>query len=166
MKLRVWNSAGVARDLAAGHVSEGDSFAYFVGSSVLLLVEGYVGTLIGTDIDWLLLYEFFVALVITVVGLRACYLVNGAGSGKDFLVRFICISLPVSVKLALVSWVLYVLFHLFPNPFLDPFLFVNEERAWALFSFLWVAGFTGAFYWRVWFHMRSVVQRCAKLAGS
>lgn len=159
MRIRLWNTSGVARDLAAGRVSEAQSFGYFFACSVLALVNSYAASFLAPEINWLLLYEFFVALAVTLVGVRACYIANEGAVGREFVLRFICISLPVGIKLSLLSWALTVLLYRYPQALLDPFIFVNPQRAWNLFTLLWVAVFTGAYYWRVCVHMRALNQR-------
>ncbi len=154
MKIRAWNTRGVARDIAAGRISQADAFGHFVGLSLLWVVNGYLAIFVTPPIEWLLLYEFFVVAAITIVGLRACFLANGGNEGKDFLLRFICISFPVEVKLFLLSWVLIAAIYAHPEMLVDPAVFSDPERAWTLLTFLWVAAFTGAFYWRVWHHLQ------------
>ena len=156
MNIHLWNTCAIVNDLRNRRVSEGDSCTYLIAILLLGVGESYLGIFVVPPIEWFLLYEIFVVVTVTVFGIRACFRANGGTTGKDFILRFTCISLPISLKLALVGWVLIFVIYRYPETILDSQVFVDPERAWRAITICWLTAFSAVFYWRVWHHLRLV----------
>ena len=154
MNIHIWNTKAVARDLVGGRVSEIDACGYLLALSLLFAADHYLAVFVVPPIDWMLLYEFIVVVTVTLVGLRACFLANGGRNGKDFILRFTCISLPINIKLALFGWAFVFVNYRYPELVIDSMTFADPERAWMVLTMFWLAAFTSIFYWRVWHHLK------------
>lgn len=154
MNVHLWNTGAVATDLARGRVSESDACGYLLALALLYVGEYYLGVFVVPPIEWFLLYEFVVVATLTIFGMYRCFLANGGNRGRDFILRFTCISLPISVKLSLVASALIYVFYHYPEAIVDAEVFADPEQAWRAITIVWLAAFTGIFYWRVWFHLR------------
>src|SRR5438270_432101 len=93
--MRVLDMNGAVGDLREGRVDEAESYRYLL-ARVILGVIGF-GLYSGEQSEPLSRFiSVAVDLLIAVVGLGACYRANQRGDGKDFVKRYICLSLPVS----------------------------------------------------------------------
>jgi len=94
-----WNTRQLALDLQNDSVSEKDQMWYLFVYVVLTTVLTLLLTWIPSDY-----YDSKMAdmlnLGVTVIGVLACYQANSRGDATRFVVRFICLSWPVSLRLA------------------------------------------------------------------
>jgi len=93
-----WNTRQLALDLREGKVTEQDEvrylFAYVIWTSISILVLKWIPS------EYALSKIADIAeLGVTIIGLLICYKANSRGDGREFVVRFICMSWPVSVRL-------------------------------------------------------------------
>jgi hypothetical protein len=153
-----WNTGAIAAKLGRGEIGERDAFLYFVANSVLWTVNLYYGVLVGARYGWLLFYELLVVLAITVFGLCKGFEANGGSDGSHFVLRATCLSLPLGIKVSLLSFASgWGIYYIFPTV-VDPMSFRDPTRVYQLFAFLLAAGITGFFYWRLWLHLSFVRQ--------
>jgi hypothetical protein len=105
------NAQGLAKDLAAGRVSDREKAYYLPAGWVLYTAIG-CSTLVFANQGrtWLALFELFMIIVIAVLGIQRCYEVSGGDSNKQFVVDFTCLLVPLTVKVYFVVWGLYWLF--------------------------------------------------------
>ena len=156
MAIHWWRTDKLAEELTNDGVSEPQSFWYAVISTIMVVVATYYATWFGGYQSWLLLVEFAAVCVITVLGLQECYKANGGASGSHFLKRFICLGVPVGIKLFIASLVIgQVAYFAFPlvvtqETFRSPF-FVYQ-----LFSFFIVGMFAVIYYWRIAHYMEHI----------
>jgi hypothetical protein len=89
-----WNTRQLASDLQEGKVAERQKmwylFAYVVPVSLELMLVKWIPSEYALS-----KMADFAVLGVTIIGLLACYRANSRGDGKDFVVRFICMSWPV-----------------------------------------------------------------------
>ena len=94
----IWNSSKLVEDLRSDTVTEKEKLKY-----VLFWV---VGTMIVSDPLFHFDYEYvlndailsLVMLVVSIAGTIYCYKVNKNGDNKDFISRYICLSIPVGIR--------------------------------------------------------------------
>jgi len=147
----LWNTKALAKELKEGTLNEWEKFKYFITG--VMLYELLISIPSDTDYN---LFEWVVISVsgflITFLGIYMCYKINKTGDGLNFIERFICISLPIMIKLSV--WSLLPLF-------IFVLLMGTEQEELASFdSFLGifiiatVIFITVLFYWRVYVHMK------------
>jgi hypothetical protein len=90
----LWNTQQLASDLQEGKVTEQQKmwylFAYVVPVSLELMLVKWIPSEYALST-----MANFAELAVTIIGLLACYQANSRGDGRDFVVRFICMSWPV-----------------------------------------------------------------------
>jgi hypothetical protein len=96
----------LAAALAASELSERDKFHYLLAWA---LIGVFINPLVGISHRWdhLRILSVVPSLLITAVGLVACFQANARGDNRAFLERYLCLSLPVS----LVTSAAYYLFY-------------------------------------------------------
>lgn len=104
-----WDVHGLAADLAARRVSERDKMLYYTltttlyaGSSALALVPPPPETPTA-----MLAGQILIIVASTLAGILICYEVNRRTDDRDFLDRMVCLSWPVTIRLAVVYLPLY-----------------------------------------------------------
>lgn len=109
-----WNDKKLAHDLHKGFVSEKQQMLYLLFVSILMSI--FLTSTVGYNI-WsvhapLTLHDYasdIVYLAISILIILVSFKINNKGDGKDFLLRYICLSLPISIKSILVGLILGVL---------------------------------------------------------
>ena len=108
VKIRVSKTSSLAQELADGTVPQATQALYLLCGWLFYALAGY-STLVYSNASktWLGLFEFLVIAVIGIFGVLYAYKMNGGGEGKQFVVRFTCLLLPVSVNVYVIMWSLY-----------------------------------------------------------
>ena len=90
-------------DLVHDRVSSKTVFIYFCISFVIFGKFSFLLQLLS-DYSLDQIFAHFVSgLIITLFGLTLCFRVNQKGDGRSFLARFFCLSVPILVRLFLLS---------------------------------------------------------------
>jgi len=168
MKVHLFNSSALAYELANDELPEGAQAMYLVGGWVISLIANY-STLIYSNAsrNWFGLSEFIVVLLISIIGLRFAYKCNGGKQGKDFVLRFVCLSLPVGMNTYLGVWGLFhVSGWIFRENFsrlsfssketADGFLFFSEQILPYAITLLFVSLSVTVLLWRISYHLSRI----------
>jgi hypothetical protein len=92
--------------LAAGELSEREKFQYLLfGAIIDVLLPSQVAGWTNWTRDRVMFVA--VSLVITVVGLLACFHANVRVDNRNFLERWLCLSFPLGIVLYVLYYVLY-----------------------------------------------------------
>ena len=96
----------LAAALATGALSERDKFQYLLAWTLL---GGFINQLVGTSSRWdqLRVLAVVPSLLITAVGLVACFQANRPGDNRAFLERYVRLSLLVGLVTYAVYYLLY-----------------------------------------------------------
>jgi len=109
MKLRLFSTKALARDLATSEVPPEAQAVYLLASFVMFTVAYYSGLVVSGAPVWTL-PSFLEALAIgaiTVLGISNAFNAGGGRANKSFLVDFTCLYVPVSITTMLVVWGVY-----------------------------------------------------------
>jgi hypothetical protein len=95
--MRFWNAKALVKELKENKLSEKEKFKYFFLFTVLtaLVMETSIYSEPIPD-EWI---ESLAVILITALGTLYCFLVNQAVDGQAFIERYICVSLPVVVRI-------------------------------------------------------------------
>lgn len=106
----LWNVEKISHDLRSGAVSQKEQMKYLLVLLVVLSVISYLGQYTvppgGRNIfDFVMVVA---SMVISFAGVWWCYRANGGSDGKDFLLRFVCLSVPIGNKIAVAMLVFFL----------------------------------------------------------
>ena len=96
----LWKVDHLAADLNNDHVSQKEQFKYtlvFTLINTLAMVAIAFGS--SEMSSGLMAVDLVVTLVITAAGISYCYHCNRQADDRDLIVRFICLGLPVTVRI-------------------------------------------------------------------
>lgn len=96
----LWKVDRLADELGNNQISQKEEFKYTLAFTLLgVLLMGMAAFGAGAVPPWLMATDLAIMLVITGAGIMYCYNRNQASDNQDFIVRFICLGLPVTVRI-------------------------------------------------------------------
>lgn len=156
MGIHFFSAKRVAQELRAGLISPNRAFWYFGAWLVFQeAVLGYSIYLMGPP-DTLTIIQGIASVAVIAIGLYQCYSANGGNEGRELLVRFGSLALPISVTLQigyeLVYWTMYYAYPVLTQGLSD----ADYQTVWhRAFVVAWV-GLMVIWYWRMAFWLRFV----------
>jgi hypothetical protein len=110
--MRLWNVNALAKDLAASRVSERDKLLFLLANLLFAAVMSELDKYRVVNPNAWHLTTSVLAIGIVAVGTVLCYRANKKGDGKHFMERYICLSVPVTIRLAFVLVCVLLLLYL------------------------------------------------------
>lgn len=95
-----------------GGVTETLSMKYLLVSSLAITLGYYLPREMSSFV-WVNRLEILVMFVVSIAGIYWAFLKNGAGSGQEFIQRFITFSVPVGIQLLLASAIISLIYQQF-----------------------------------------------------
>lgn len=95
----IWNVTALVQELKSEGLSQKEQLKYFLTYILLMLVA--IDPYFHSDHEYVIYdtIDTVISLVITIVGVIYCYKVNESVVGKDFILRFVTLGLPITVRL-------------------------------------------------------------------
>jgi len=158
----LWNTKALAKKLKERTLSESDKFKYYIVVVILYTILLMLPTRGESTNTTDSLIGILIAILAIFFGSYICYKVNKSGDNVNFVERFICLSLPIAIKIFLL-WVLVVILTVF-STFILGFTGVLDSPSNGTFFILkslsllllllvillvWIS-----FYWRIYVHMK------------
>jgi len=168
--MHVLNTRRLVEDLAANRVSNLYKAYYLLAGWVLYSAIGYSTlTFANNGRHWLGLFEFFMITIVAVLGMQRCYEASGGDEDAHFVIDFICLLLPLTIKIWVVVWGLYWIFAWPYNAMVGPdAVYSTEETARTAFFLSrhagWLAtlaaviGCQVALFWRMRVNMTTLAE--------
>jgi hypothetical protein len=153
-----WKSSKLVTQLAEGSMREVDAVRYMAIAAFQYQVVLYMAAWYGNWRGSQLLVECLVVLAISLVGIHECYKANGSASGRQFLLRYCALSVPVALKLGLLSTAVGLAMSYGGGYVINRATFRDPNFVHEVLAFVLALVFTFAFYWRVAFHLSKVLQ--------
>lgn len=148
----LWNVNRLAEELRSGNLSEKQKLMYFLVYLSLLLASGAFTE--ATSVAMRIL-GVAIAIIIQLITTAVCYQANSRGDDKNFLERYICLQVPMTIRFWVLGSVVGVLFVIvFGNV-----LFHMPRAVFTLTSYLLIIGA----YWVYIAYLRAVIAKVAAL---
>lgn len=97
-----WNVNQLVKDLRAGIVTEYEKMRYLLFTALLeVFAVNQASNIRPVNQSEMLIKALFVGLMVALViwGIHHCYIINQKNDNKNFIERFICLSVPISIRL-------------------------------------------------------------------
>lgn len=160
-RMYFWSTERLADDLAKDRLTPREKMQYLLTGQAMYVLFVSAPLLPCPDINWILIVELALVLAITVLGILRCYQNNGGAAEHGLLEFFICLTVPLFIKVIVLFWGIYAAFFWLTGPFVAK---LPADYHPALYSFyeistsLVVVATTAFFYWRMAHHVRSIRQ--------
>ena len=107
----IWKVAPLIEELKNQKLSQKEQLKYFLTYSLLMILS--TDPFLYTDFNYVIYdtIDTVVASVITVIGIIYCYKVNERVDGKDFILRFLTLGLPITVRFVFVIMVVFGVYY-------------------------------------------------------
>ena len=104
-----WKVNNLVEDFKSGKVSQKEEFKYMLLFSVLMIFTSDPLFYVGSSYNIYDSVSTILMLAASVWGVYYCYKINSAGDNKDFIVRVMCIGLPVGIRVLVIFIPIYIL---------------------------------------------------------
>lgn len=118
----LWKVNSLIDDFKTGTVTQNEEFKYMLLFTIAMILSSDPVLYIGTSYNYYDSLNSLLVIGISILGLFYCYKINASGDDKDFIVRVICLGVPVSIRflavflpLSLIGGILEAVFIL-PEP--------------------------------------------------
>ena len=112
-----WRDKKLAHDLHKGIVTEKQQVGYLIAISILASAIFSILSLNTMETIEITYFDYInqaIVLVSAVLPIIVVFNINKSGDGKEFIVRFMCLSFPIAIKSNVISIIPFII---------DPFLF-------------------------------------------
>lgn len=152
----LWNIGKLAKDLAKNEVTEKNGMCYFLTSTLLILFQTYYALWWGVERNWLFYFELVVLSVMVIFGCIEAFKINGGNEGCNFVLKAICLSVPVGVRVAIFSILFGELLYLNAQSIFSVSTFANPLQAFTIVSYAGFVGFSILYWWLLYDGFRQI----------
>ena len=143
-----WKTEDLIDELRKGSLSQADRFKYLFVFIVITVFLTELMLYVSEVPSVIAITESIMVLTITIFGMIWCYQTNKLGDNAEFLDRFICLSLPITVRLFVFFGLIYTFYIIIgTSVFGEDFEKFTEQSNWIDVIFTIV--FSAYFYWRL-----------------
>jgi len=147
----LWNTEALAVKLKDGELSQNERFKYFFIFIVLTALLMEVCLYVGEIPSVITITEGAVVLIMTIGGTLLSYKKNKDGDNKDFIDRYVCLSIPILIKITVLFVCCYIAY------MIVGYMFLNETFGKDTDSTTWIDVLLTLlsellFYWRLVHH--------------
>jgi len=103
----LWNVKALVEDLKANKVYQKEKMKYLLVSTILEMLISLLPLQYST-FGYLEFVQTVLYILILTIGILLCYEANSRGDNKEFVERFICISLPLQIRISLLFIIVMV----------------------------------------------------------
>jgi hypothetical protein len=94
----LWKVDSLVEDLKSGNVTQKEEFKYMLLLTIAMIFASDPVLYIGAAYNSYDTMSSIIVLVISMLGVYYCYRINSSGDNRDFIVRVLCIGLPVMIR--------------------------------------------------------------------
>ncbi len=151
----IWDIKKLESDIRRGSLTQSEKYKYLLVFMIIaaLCMEGssYVSELFSFP----RLFESSFVILATIFGTMYCYKVNREGDDSDFIDRYICLYLPIFIRLVVQFFFVFSAFIIFGYlAFGDSFDINADRTTWV--DTVFTSGFELMIYWRLSASIRKV----------
>jgi hypothetical protein len=115
----LWEVDRLVEDFKAGEVSQSEEFKYMLLFTILMALGSDPALYIGASYNYYDTIESALMLGISVIGIHSCYKINKNGDNRDFIVRVMCIGLPVVIRILAIFIPIFIISAALEGAFLE-----------------------------------------------
>ena len=145
----LWNTSKIVNAIRENSITKTEFKNYYMVLSIITLISFYFATIEAASDLSALAIEAFVMILITALGINLAFKASGGEEGENFIRNFVVLSLPLMIKIIVISSVFGLIVGIF---IYEKYSEVNMSLMLSIFGVLvqiW-------FYWRMCIHLSSI----------
>lgn len=143
----LWKVDSLVKDFKSGKVSQKEELKYILLLTVVMALASDPVLYIGSAYNSYDTLSSVLMLGISIFGVYYCYKLNSSGDDKDFIVRIMCIGLPVMIRVLAVMFPIFIIAGALEGIFLYPETVDEEIFESTPMQVVSISVFIAAYYW-------------------
>lgn len=143
----LWKVDSLVKDFKSGKVSQKEEFKYMLLFTIMMAFAMNPALYIGVSYNYYDTLGSVLMFGISIFGVYYCYKINSRGDDRDFIVRMMCIGLPVMIRVSVVIIPIFIMGLILEAVFLDPEYFDEQIVESRPIDIVFMSAFVGAYYW-------------------
>ena len=155
----LWKVDSLVKDFRAGMVSQKEEYKYVLLSTIATVLVSDPIFHIGLSYNYYDAITSVLFVGISIFGVYYCYQINSAGDDKDFIIRIMCIGLPVAIRLLAVGIPIFIIVKTQATNILYPEPLGEASFESAPIDVVLSSLFIAAYYWYLSVKIKAVSYR-------
>jgi len=111
--MHIWKVSPLIEELKTSGLSQKEQLKYFLTFSILMVLA--TDPVLYFDYEYVVFdaLDSVVITIITILGILYCYKINEEADGKDFILRFITLGLPITIRFLVLVIVVSFVYYFF-----------------------------------------------------
>ncbi|EIC23049.1 hypothetical protein [Thiorhodovibrio frisius] len=143
----LWKVDSLVKDFKSENVSQKEEFKYMLLFTVAMALASDPALYIGASYNHYDTIGSIVMLGMSIFGVYYCYKINSSSDNKDFIVRMMCIGLPVMIRMLVVMIPVFIVGGVLEAVFLYPESLDEETIESTPMQIVFLSIFIAAYYW-------------------
>lgn len=156
-----WKVDSLVEDFKLGKVSQKEEFKYMLVFTIAMAFASDPALYIGASYNYYDTIGSVLVLGISILGTCYCYKLNSNGDDKDFIVRIMCISVPVMIRILVVIIPAAIVIGVLEAVFLYPESLDEETIESTPIQVALIAVFIAVYYWYLSIKIKAVSSKNA-----
>jgi len=143
----LWKVDSLVEDFKSGNVSQKEELKYMLLFTIAITLASDPALYVGSSYNYYDTLSSALVLGISIFGVYYCYKLNSSGDDRDFIVRVMCIGLPVMVRILVVMLPVFIIGVILEAIFLYPKSLYEETYENTPIQVTLISVFITAYYW-------------------
>jgi hypothetical protein len=152
----LWKIDSLVNDFRSGKVSQQEEFKYILLFTIAVTLTSDPAIHIDSSYNCYDTIDSVMTLAIAILGVYCCYKINSSGDNKDFIVRVMCIGLPVMIRVLTAMIPIFVLGGIIESEFIYPEPFGGETTESTPLPVALISAFEAVYYWHLSVKIKAV----------
>lgn len=152
----LWKVDSLVEDFKSGNVNQKEEFKYMLLFTITMALVSDPALYIGSSYNYYDTISSVIMLGISILGVYYCYKINSCGDNKDFIVRVMCIGLPVMIRVLVVMIPVFIVVGILEAALLNPESLNEETFESNPIQVVLISIFIAAYYWYLSIKIKAV----------
>jgi len=152
----LWKVNSLVEDFKSGNVSQKEEFKYMLLYTITMVLGTDPALYIGSSYNYYDTLTSVLMLGISIFGIFYCYKLNSSGDNKDFIVRLMCLGLPVTIRVLTLMVPIFIIAGILEAVVLSPETLTEESFENTPIQVTIISLFTASYFWYLSIKIKAV----------
>lgn len=152
----LWKVDSLVDDFKSGQVSQREELKYMLLFTIVMALASDPLAHIGSSYNFYDAIDSVLIIGISILGIYSCYKINKNGDNREFIVRMMCIGLPVMIRTLVVFVPVFFIGGILEMAFLDSAPDDDEFYETTAVQAAMLPAYVAAYYWYLSMKIRAV----------